>query len=107
MLRQQIVNLVEWLSLAVEMIDVVIISFGVLTATYGFVCSLISRQPLGFNQIRLKLSRYLSLSLEFLLGSDILLTAIGPSWDQIGKLGAIAAIRTGLNFFLIHETSLD
>ena len=35
--------------------------------------------------------------------ADILSTAIAPSWQQIGKLGAIAVIRTGLNFFLSKE----
>jgi hypothetical protein len=30
-------------------------------------------------------------------------TAVAPSWDQIGKLGAIAVIRTTLNFFLMRE----
>ena len=40
---------------------------------------------------------------EFQLGADILSTAISPSWDQIGKLGAIAVIRTALNFFLSRE----
>lgn len=27
---------------------------------------------------------------------------VSPSWDQIGKLGAVAVIRTGLNCFLNH-----
>ena len=50
--------------------------------------------------IRLTLARYLSLALEFQLAADILSTAISPSWDEIGKLSAIAVIRTGLNYFL-------
>ena len=49
------------------------------------------------------LARYLALALEFELGADILGTAVSPSWDQIGKLGAVAVIRTGLNFFLSME----
>jgi uncharacterized membrane protein len=53
--------------------------------------------------IRLVLARYLALALEFQLGVDILSTAIAPSWQQIGKLGAIAVIRTGLNYFLSRE----
>jgi uncharacterized membrane protein len=28
---------------------------------------------------------------------------VSPSWDQIGKLSAVAVIRTGLNFFLSME----
>ena len=57
----------------------------------------------SFNRIRLTLARYLALALEFQLGADSLSTAIAPSWDQIGKLGAIAIIRTALNFFLTRE----
>ncbi|AFD25710.1 hypothetical protein DGo_CA1783 [Deinococcus gobiensis I-0] len=54
--------------------------------------------------LRLGLGRWLAVSLEFLLAADILLTAIAPSWDDIGKLGAIALIRTALNYFLQKET---
>jgi uncharacterized membrane protein len=57
----------------------------------------------GFNEIRLTLARFLALALEFQLGADILSTAIALSWDQIGKLGAIAVIRTGLDYFLTRE----
>lgn len=40
------------------------------------------------------------LALEFALGADIIDTAVAPTWDDIGQLAAIAAIRTGLGFFL-------
>lgn len=53
--------------------------------------------------LRLQLGRWLAISLEFLLAADILLTAIAPSWDDIGKLGAIAFLRTALNYFLQKE----
>ena len=53
--------------------------------------------------LRLQLGRWLAISLEFLLAADILLTAIAPTWDDIGKLGAIAFIRTALNYFLQKE----
>ena len=56
-----------------------------------------------FVPVRLTLARYLSLALEFQLAADILSTAISPSWDEIGKLAAIAVIRTGLNYFLGME----
>src|SRR5262249_19006095 len=39
--------------------------------------------------------------------SDRLRTAIEPSWDEIGRLAAIAAIRTGLNYFLQTEIAED
>ncbi|WP_019585598.1 DUF1622 domain-containing protein [Deinococcus apachensis] len=53
--------------------------------------------------IRLRLGRWLSVVLEFLLAADILRTAVAPNWNDIGKLAAIAAIRTALNYFLGRE----
>jgi uncharacterized membrane protein len=52
---------------------------------------------------RLKLGHALSLGLEFLIGADILKTAVAPTWDDIGQLAAIVGIRTLLNFFLMRE----
>jgi uncharacterized membrane protein len=48
----------------------------------------------------LRFAAWILLSLEFALGADIIRTAIAPSWEDIGKLGAIAAIRTFLGYFL-------
>lgn len=61
----------------------------------------------GTLAIRLNLGKGLALTLEFLLAADILRTAVSPTWEDIGKLGAIAAIRTILNFFLERELKHD
>jgi len=53
--------------------------------------------------VRLRLGRFLALGLEFQLASDLLRTAVAPSFEEIGKLAAVAAIRTGLNWFLGRE----
>ncbi|MFE7500395.1 DUF1622 domain-containing protein [Streptomyces albidoflavus] len=66
-----------------------------------------ARPITGFNRIRLSLGRFLALGLEFQLAGDVLRTAIAPSFDQIGQLAAIAAIRTGLNFFLGREIEAE
>ncbi|KPC88052.1 membrane protein, partial [Streptomyces sp. NRRL WC-3753] len=66
-----------------------------------------TRPIAGFNRIRLSLGRFLALGLEFQLAGDVLRTAIAPSFDQIGQLAAIAAIRTGLNFFLGREIEAE
>jgi uncharacterized membrane protein len=42
-----------------------------------------------------------------LLGADILRTAVEPSWDEIGRLAAIATIRTALNYFLQREIAAE
>ena len=59
--------------------------------------------PSAKEDLRLRLGRWLAVALEFELGADILRTAIAPSWSDIGMLAAIAAIRTGLNYFLDKE----
>ncbi len=98
-----IVNLVLWLKLAIELMGAIVIGLGFIVAAYKFARSLVPSQLESYNKIRLTLARYLALALEFQLGADILSTAIAPSWTQIGKLGAIAVIRTALNYFLTRE----
>ena len=53
--------------------------------------------------VRLKLGRWLAVALELELGADILRTAVAPTWNEIGQLGAIVVLRTALNFFLQQE----
>jgi uncharacterized membrane protein len=71
-----------------------------------FAAVAITGRPEHFTPIRFDLGRFLALGLEFQLASDLLRTAVAPSFQEIGKLAAVAAIRTALNFFLnreIHE----
>jgi len=94
---------VQWLRLGVETVGALIVGMGVILSVALFVQAVMRRQTADCNAIRLTLARYLALALEFQLGADILSTAVAPSWTQIGKLGAIAIIRTTLNFFLSRE----
>lgn len=98
-----IINAVQWLKLGVETIGAFIIALGILVAAWLLIKALVQRRTANFTAIRLTLARYLALALEFQLGADILSTAIAPSWEQIGQLGAIAVIREGLNYFLTKE----
>ena len=54
-------------------------------------------------QIRIELGKYLALGLEFLVGRDIMLSIVEPSWDQLGKLGAIILLRTIVSLHLSWE----
>ncbi|GAA3462641.1 DUF1622 domain-containing protein [Saccharothrix longispora] len=56
-----------------------------------------------FTPIRLSLGRFLVPGLEFQPAGDVLRTAVSPSFEDIGRLAAIAAIRTALNYFLDKE----
>jgi uncharacterized membrane protein len=101
----------EWLRGAVgllvrlvEAAGAIVIFAGAVVGFVRFVWSAMKRRdPASFSSVRLLLGRFLALGLEFQLASDLLRTAVAPSFDQIGKLAAVAAIRTGLNFFLARE----
>ena len=49
------------------------------------------------------LGAWLVLALEFELAADVVRTAIAPTWIELGRLAAIAVIRTFLNHFLERD----
>lgn len=57
----------------------------------------------ALQESRLEIGHSFSLGLAFLIGASILNTTLAPNWDDIGKLAAIIAIRTALNYFLTKE----
>lgn len=102
-MEELLTTAVGYLRLAVEAVGAAIVGFGVLATAVLYVLSLVGIREYTNNEIRLYLGRYLSLGLEFQLGADILGTAIAPTLRDVGLLGAIAAIRTALNYFLSQE----
>lgn len=97
-----ILEYVGYLRLVIEIIGALFVGIGCIVALYRYIKGLIMNNH-NFTETRLILARYLALALELQLGADILSTAVAPSWDSIGKLGAIAVIRTLLNYFLSKE----
>ena len=97
----------EYVDLLVRLVEAagaLIIFTGAVLAATGFVrAALTTRSTSAFVGVRLRLGRYLALGLEFQLASDVLSTAVAPTFEEIGKLAAIAAIRTLLNYFLSKE----
>lgn len=112
MVTETIRDLTQWLSILIDAAAVILIGFAVL----GALCRSIlvslgqtlrwsgaARPGETTEDTRLRLARSLALALELLLAADIMRTAIAPSWEEIGMLAAIAALRTALNFFLQRE----
>lgn len=95
-----------WVAVGVEAAAASIIALAALEATWRTLRIFVFHPALPDAEresVRLRLARWLAVALEFTLAADILRTAIAPSWDEIGKLAAIAALRTLLNFFLQRE----
>jgi uncharacterized membrane protein len=90
------------IALAAEMTAVVIVAVGTIEAAIR-VAGIIAR-PTATHGARKELWRrfgmWLLLALEFELAADIVRSVLSPTWQEIGELGAIAVIRTFLNFFL-------
>lgn len=101
--EEQVSAALQWLRLLVEALGAGVIGVGVLVVLVGLVRYMFTRGERTLVPIRLAFARYLILALELQLAADILSTSVSPTWDQIGKLSAIAVIRTALNFFLSKE----
>ena len=91
----------EWTRIALDAASVVVIAIGGIQTFRELPGAL--RGQRRFTQVRLDFARYLAMALEFQLASDVLQTAISPTWKELGILGAVATIRTALNFFLSRE----
>ena len=97
--------LAEYVAYVAESLAALIIAFGALRAIWMYVRHFVNPKADARQscQCRIQLGHSLSLALEFLVGADILKTAIAPTWSEIGQLAAIIAIRTVVNFFLMWE----
>jgi uncharacterized membrane protein len=92
----------RYVALAVEGAAVVLIVIGAVEALIRVLAPGFTRQvSLGVRkEVWVRFAMWLLLGLEFELAADIIRTAISPTWTDIGQLGAIATIRTVLNYFL-------
>jgi uncharacterized membrane protein len=92
----------EAAALAIKAVAVLLVAWGSVEAAFGCIV-LIVRGQVGHGARKAVWRRYgtwLLLGLEFELAADIVETVISPEWMDIAQLGAIAVIRTFLNYFL-------
>lgn len=90
---------------AVGYIGIMIIMYGAAMGVWMFVVQIIKKDR-TVSAIRIELGQYLTLGLEFLIGKDIIESLVDPSWDDLGKLGAIIVLRSILTLFLERELML-
>jgi uncharacterized membrane protein len=92
-------------ALAVEAIAIALVAVGTVEAVGGLVRILRAPRVTGVERrsVWLDFAGWLVAALTFQLAADIVSTSFSPSWDEVGRLGAIAAIRTFLSYFLDRE----
>ena len=92
-------------ALFIEAAAVLVVTFGSAEALLKLV--VVMTKPGASHGMRKAIWRrfgvWLLLGLEFALAADIITSVISPTWRDIGELGAIAVIRTFLNYFLERD----
>ena len=100
-----------WLTMVSEPAIVAIDALALLVILVGTIEVVVkvaraSIRPLGdqaFHQAWLRYARWLVAGLTLQLAADIIETSISTSWQTIGRVGAVAVIRTFLNYFLERD----
>ena len=100
-------EVVEVLKFGFEAISVLCIFLGLIACLRQAIAKPQRLHTPPFIDLRLTLGSWLALGLEFQLGADILGTTIAPSMAALVQLGAIAVIRTFLNYFLGKELEVE
>jgi len=107
-LWQMFTELMEYMSLGIGFIGVVVIASGTVHTLFQFI-RIEVRQFKGVNVcqkrelIRQHYGSYILLGLEFFIAADIVHTITQPGLKELAALGAIVAIRTILSYFLNRE----
>ncbi len=105
MMRDLLVELTEQVVPIVELMALAVIVIGTVEAFLRGIPGALkgdSAHP-AIRAIWMRYSRWLVAGLTFQLAADIIETSVAPSWGEIGQVGAIAVIRTFLNFFLERD----
>lgn len=93
-----------YVSHTLEIISAVVIGFALIKLVVNYFSNFsFKKNGLTAEDARVRFGSSVAVALELLLGADVLATAVAPSWDDIGKLAAIAVLRTALNYFLERE----
>lgn len=103
--------LARWIDFVVpsiQMIGVAIVLWGVLEGVArvvqsGWQLAGGRTAALSLGEIRIAIGRKMVLGLEFFIASDIIQTVVVPTWESLGILAGIVAIRTVIVYFLEYE----
>ena len=95
-------QIADWLASGIELVMMAVLTIGTLRALKAIAAHVVRRGALS-NDVRkiwLHYAGWIVLALEFALAADLIRTVVEPSWEEVGMLAAIGAIRTALAWFL-------
>lgn len=105
MMRQLLTDLTVFVVPFIDLVALAVIVLGTIEACFHIakVTFVQGNDQQAARYVWMRYSRWLVAGLTFQLAADIIETSVAPSWDDIGQLGAIAVIRTFLDFFLARD----
>jgi len=94
-----------YVGFALEAMAVLVIAVGSIKSFIAGLGAMLFKSSLhdAIREVWLDYARYLIAGLTFQLAADIVSTTVAPSWDDIGRLAAIALTRTFLSYFLERD----
>ena len=98
-------TIVTYVVTIIQIMALLVVVFGTLQAFVHSAREMFTAPGDGrdFHAAYIRFARWLIAGLTFQLAADIVQTAFAPSWDEIGQLAAIAAIRAFINYFLERD----
>lgn len=103
---ERVLDVVEYVALAIELLAVCVITVGVIYAVGSFVIARYGGRTLqGYDRLfRARLGNSLLIGLEILVAADIIRTvALEPSLTNVAILGILVLVRTFLSWSLVVE----
>ncbi|MDR0846884.1 MAG: DUF1622 domain-containing protein [Lactobacillales bacterium] len=98
------------ISFALSTFSILILVKGAVVSLWLFIKNFtgsIKCQAHSNNEIKNLFAGYVLLSLEILIGADIVESIIKPDFNDLMALGIIVVIRTVISFFLQREIAID
>jgi uncharacterized membrane protein len=103
-MESMVQEIAHYVSLSIELIAIAVIAIGAVVAVIGIARLRMRPETISADrEVWMKFARWLVAGMTFQLAADIVSTSVAPSWDQVGHVAAIAAIRTFLSYFLDRE----
>jgi uncharacterized membrane protein len=96
-LSEQAITGIDLIALLVILIGTIEVAVGIIRLAFG------THSHQFMRDVWLRYARWLVAGLTFQLAADIIETSISSSWETIARVGAIAVIRTFLNYFLDRD----
>jgi uncharacterized membrane protein len=103
--RDIFIGLTELAMLLINFMALIVVVYATIEAFVKAATLMLARDEDKYARVWLRYAHWLVAALTFQLASDIIETALAPTWEDIAQLGAIALIRTFLNYFLNRDVS--